>query len=59
MSPIQSKPKEKTEKEKRIEALREQVAKAESKGLFDTVHHLMLKRELGEQPKPKEQEDGE
>lgn len=40
--------KEKTEKEKRIEALREQVAKAESKGQFNTVHHEMLKRELGE-----------
>lgn len=44
MSPTQNK----TEKEKRIEALREQVTKAESKGLFDTAHHDMLKRELGE-----------
>jgi hypothetical protein len=57
MSPIPNK-KEKTEKEKRIEALREQVAKAESKGQFDTAHHTMLKRELGEQPKEKAN-DGE
>lgn len=48
MSPIQNK-KEKTEKEKRIEALREQVAKAESRGQFDTAHHDMLKRELSEE----------
>jgi len=57
MSPIPNK-REKTEKEKRIEALREQVAKAESKGQFDTAHHTMLKRELGEQPKEKAN-DGE
>lgn len=38
--------KEKTEKEKQIEALREQVAKAESKGQFKTAHHEMLARLL-------------
>ena len=51
MSPIQSK-KEKTEREKLIEALREQVAKAEAKGLFDTAHHDMLKQ-MTEKPKEK------
>lgn len=30
------------EKEKQIEALREQVAKAESKGQFNTAHHEVL-----------------
>lgn len=43
----------KSEKEKEIQALREQVAKAESKGQFDTAHHAMLKRLTGEN-KPKE-----
>jgi hypothetical protein len=44
MSPIQNKPKEKTEQDKQLEALREQVAKAESKGNFNTCHHDMLKQ---------------
>lgn len=48
MSPIQNK----TEQEKLIEALRQQVAKAESKGLFDTAHHDMLKK-MTEKPKEK------
>jgi hypothetical protein len=38
--------KEKSEKEKLIEALREQVKKAESKNLFDTAHHQMLEQLL-------------
>lgn len=37
---------EQTEKEKQIQAVREQVAKAESKGLFDTAHHAVLKQLL-------------
>lgn len=41
MSPIQNK-KEKTEKEKQIEAVREQVAKAEARGQFHTAHHEVL-----------------
>lgn len=32
----------KTEKEKMIEAVREQVRKAESKGQFKTAHHEVL-----------------
>ena len=56
MSPIQNK-KEKTEKEKLIEALKEQIAKAESKGLFDTAHHDML-RQMTEKPQEK-QDNGE
>ena len=38
----------KTEKEKLIEQLKEQIAKAEAKGLFDTAHHDMLKQLMGE-----------
>lgn len=51
MSPIQNKPKEKTEKEKEIEQLEAQVARAESRGQTDTAHHTMLKRLKGEQEK--------
>ena len=42
--PIQSK----TELQKEIETLKEQAKKAESKGNFNTAHHQMLKRLLGE-----------
>ncbi len=42
MSPIQNK--EKTEKEKLIEALQAQIKKAESKGQFNTAHHQMLEQ---------------
>jgi hypothetical protein len=44
--------KQKTEKEKLIEALREQIAKAESKRLFDTAHHQMLETILKGDNKP-------
>ena len=47
----------KDDKQKEIEALEEQAKKAESKGLFDTSHHEMLRRLKGEKPKqPKAQE---
>lgn len=36
----------KNEQDKLIEALKQQVEKAESKGLFDTAHHDMLKQLL-------------
>lgn len=39
---------QKTERELLIERLQEQVAKAESKGLYDTSHHQTLARLLGE-----------
>ena len=42
-----------TEREKQIDALREQVAKAESKGLFDTAHHQMLEQMLKGEKKEK------
>lgn len=38
--------KEKSEKEKLIEALQEQAKKAESKGQFNTAHHQMLNQIL-------------
>lgn len=37
-----------------VKALREQIAKAESKGLFDTAHHDMLKQILAGEDKSKE-----
>ena len=37
-----------------VKALREQVAKAESKGLFDTAHHQMLKQLLVGEEKQQE-----
>ena len=46
--------KEKTEREKLIEAVREQVAKAESKGHFDTAHHEVLKQLLKGEEKQQE-----
>ncbi len=39
----------KTEKELQIEAVREQVAKAESKGQFKTAHHEVLATLLSEE----------
>lgn len=44
-------PKEKTEQEKEIERLEQQIKRAEEKGNFDTCHHEMLRRLKGEQPK--------
>ena len=48
--------KEKTEREKQIEAVRMQVEKAESKGQYDTAHHAVLKQLLSGESKPKEKE---
>ncbi len=53
MSAIPNKKTEKTEKERLIESLKEQIKKAESKGLYDTAHHAMLKQIEG-----KEQSNG-
>ena len=47
-SPIQ-----KAEKDLQIEALREQVAKAESKGQFNTAHHEVLAQLLKGEEKVK------
>lgn len=44
MSLTQNKKPEKTEKERLIESLKEQIKKAESKGLYNTAHHTMLKQ---------------
>lgn len=44
--------KQEPKESEQVKALREQVAKAESKGLFDTAHHEMLKQILAGEDKP-------
>ena len=48
------KPTEKTEAEKEIERLEQQVKRADEKGNTDTCHHEMLRRALGGQKETKE-----
>ena len=52
----QFKPVEKTEAEKEIERLEEQVKRANEKGLTDTCHHEMLRRAKGGEQKQTEEQ---